>query len=332
MTPEIPRELVGCPPGYPQDLPADEVRRRFLGVLGEFVEPSVPLSVAVTEETELPGGVVRERIEYDVAHGDRVPAYHLFRHDLAADAPGVLSIHGHGGDQIFPVGKAYHCHPRADDPIQYSYHAALAGLRVLAPDALCFGERQARWGYARALFDEINAHAELCARGLSLAWKSVWDNSRAIEVLEHLGARRVGVIGLSGGSTQGYLLAAVNEKVCAAACYASFATLRHQFYQYRLCHCLYHFIPGMVDAGIDWDQVVALAAPRPLFLERGGLDEGTPEPMFRAFVTAIERRCAREGLAPSVTAFEEPQVGHAVTEAGLRAGLAFLAAHLEGRR
>ena len=328
MTPEIPRELVGCPPGYPQDLPSAEVKRRFLRLLGEFAEPSVPLRMATTDQVELPGDVVRERIEYDVAPGQRVPAYHLFRRDLPPDAPGVLSIHGHGGDQIFPVGKAFHCHPKPDDPGQYSYHAALAGFRVLAPDALCFGERQAQWGYARTFFDEINAHAELCSRGLSLAWKSVWDNSRAIEALEHLGAPRVGAIGLSGGSTQCYLLAAANEKVQAAACYASFATLRHQFYQYRLCHCLYHFIPGMVSAGIDWDQVVALAAPRPLFLERGGLDEGTPEPMFRAFVTAIEQRCAREHLPPSVVAFEEPEVAHAVTEAGLRAGLAFLGERL----
>lgn len=326
--PAIPHELVGCPPGYPEDLPAAEVKRRFLKILGDFVAPSVPLKSAATEEIELPGGIVRQRVEYDVALGERVPAYHLFRRDLPADAPGVLSIHAHGGDDIFPVGKAYHCHPKADDPSQYSYHAALAGFRVLAPDALCFGERRISWGYSQNFFDEILTHAELTSRGLSLAWKSVWDNSRALEMLEHLGARRLGVIGLSGGSTQTYILAAANEKVQAAACYASIATLRHQFYQYRLQHCLYHYIPGMVAAGIDWDQVVATAAPRALFLERGGLDDGTPEPMFQAFVTAIEHRCWRENLPSSVTPFEEPKAGHGVTEPGLRAGMAFLQKHL----
>jgi dienelactone hydrolase len=320
-------ELTGCPPGYPKDLPAAEVRRRFLQVLGEFTQPSVPLKPAVTEEIELPGGIIRQRVEYDVEPGERVPAYHLFRRGLPADAPGLLSIHAHGGSGIFPVGKAYHCHPQADDPLQYSYRGALAGFRVLAPDALLFGERPTRWG--GSFFNEVVAHAELCARGLSLAWKSVWDNSRALEMLEHLGARRLGVIGLSGGSTQGYILAAANEKVRAAACYASFATLRHQYYRYRLAHCLYHYIPGMVKAEIDWDQVVATAAPRGLFLERGGLDAGTPEPMYRAFVTAVERRCARDRLPPSLMAFEEPQVAHAVTEPGLKAGLEFLRKHLE---
>jgi len=42
-----------------------------------------------------------------------------------------------------------------------------------------------------------------------------------------------GSIGWSGGSTQNYILTAVNEKVKAAVCFFSFATLRHQFYQYR---------------------------------------------------------------------------------------------------
>lgn len=319
-------ELPGCPPGYPQDLPAAEVKRRFLKILGEFERPSVPLNSAVTEDIELPGGVIRQRVEYDVAPGERVPAYHLFRRGLPSYAPGVLSIHEHGGDEVFRAGKSHHCHPKADDPKQYSYRAALAGFRVLAPDALLFGERQTRWG--GSFFNEIVVHAELCSRGFSLAWKSVCDNSRALELLEHLGARRLGVIGLSGGSTQAYILAAANEKVRAAACYASFATLRHQFYRYRLCHCLYHYIPGMVAAGIDWDQVVATVAPRAMFLERGGLDAGTPEPMYRAFVSAIEERCRRERLPPSLVAFEEPQVGHAVTEPGLQAGLGFLEKHL----
>ena len=50
--------------------------------------------------------------------------------------------------------------------------------------------------------------------------------------------------------------------------------------------------------------------------------------MFRQFVTAIEKRCAREHLPPSLIAFEEPQVGHGVTEPGLRAGLEFLRKYL----
>ncbi|MDD5705038.1 MAG: hypothetical protein PHR35_03875 [Kiritimatiellae bacterium] len=326
----IPEDFVGKPSDYPlATLPSGEVRRRFLELLGPFEQPSVPLDLAVTESVELAGGVMRERVEYSVAPGERVPAYHLFLRDLPADAPGVLSIHGHGGDEIFPVGKAYHCHPDPRDPQQYSYRAALTGLRVLAPDALCFGERRIAWGHARNFFDEINKHAELVSLGSSLAWKSVWDNSRALEALEALGATRLGAIGWSGGSTQAYILASANTGLQAAACNFSFATLRHQFYRYRVCHCLYHFIPRMMAAGIDWDQVVATVAPRKLFFGWGALDEGTPEPMYRAFVDAVRRRCRAESLPDSLTLHEEPDVGHVVTEAMLTAALKFLAAALK---
>lgn len=326
----IPPDFVNKPQNYPQNLSSEEVRRRFLELLGDFTTPSVALEPQVTEEVLLPGGVVRQRLEYFVEPHERVPAYHLFRPDLPADAPGVLSIHGHGGEQIFPVGKAYHCHPDPEDPVQYSYQAARAGFRVLAPDALCFGERVTPYGHARFFFDEINTHAELTGRGLSLAWKSVWDNSRALEVLQALGAPRLGCIGYSGGSTQAYLLAAVNPVVQAAACFFSFTTLRHQLYQYRCCHCLYHFIPGMIQAGLDWDQVVALTPPRRLFLAWGALDAGTPEPAYRAFVTALRVRSEQLGGPPAVTTYEDHERGHELTQPMLQAALSFLAEPPEG--
>ena len=315
-----------APAGYPEDLPSAEVKRRFLSLLGDFAQPSVPLNLRVTEETELPGDLIQQRVEYDVEPHETVPALHLFCRGLADDAPGVLCIHAHGGDAIFPHGKAYHAHPQPDDPTQYTYRAALAGFRVLAPDALCFGERSIPGGWY--FMDEINAHCELVARGKSFAWKSVWDNSRALEALELLGCTSLGSMGWSGGSTQNYILTAVNPKVKAAACFFSFATLRHQFYQYRLGHCLYHYVPNMVSAGIDWDQVVALAAPRKLLFGWGGQDGGSPEEMYRAFVDAVEARCRAEGLPPSLVCHEEADIAHDLTESMLTDALRFLQQNL----
>lgn len=321
----IPGRPVGGPANYPEPLEPAEVERRFRKLLGGFETPTVEKRLVLGETERLPGGVVRQLAEYDVDEGERVSAWLLYREGLAPDAPGVLSIHGHGGEQIFPVGRDFHCRPDPADPIQYSYRAALAGFRVLAPDALCFGTRRAGWGYARLFPEEVVAAAELESRGRSFLWKSVWDNSRALEVLEALGCPVTGTIGWSGGSIQNYALAAVNLKVRAAACFFSFVTLRHQFYQYRLVHCLYPYLPGMMAAGIDWDQVVALTAPRPLFLGWGARDEGTPEVMYRAFLEAVRARCRREGLPESAVGFEEPEGGHAITGAMLKAALDFLA-------
>lgn len=320
----IPQEPIGVPEGYPETLPPNEVDRRFRALLGDTAIPTVPLELRVSDEALLPGGVVRQRVEYQVEPGEIVPALHLFRTDLPSDAPGLLSIHGHGGDDIFPVGKEFHAHPDADDPMQYSYAAALRGFRVLAPDALCFGERRASFGYASGFMDEIVAHAELCARRKSLMWKSVWDNSRALEALGQLGARSLSALGWSGGSTQAYLLAAVNPTVAATACLFSFTLLREQFYRYRAWHCLYHYLPGMVSAGIDFDQIVALVPPRRLFFAWGGLDAGTPESSYRAYVEAIRARCHRDALPDALTLHEDPTVGHEITPGMLDAALRFL--------
>ena len=317
---------------YPLDIKVDEIERRFRKVLGEFEVPSVPLKLKITGQTILKGGIVRQLVEYDVDKGERVSAYHLFKKDLPRNAPGVLSIHGHGGDDIFPVGKDFHCHPDKTDPKQYSYLAALAGLRVLAPDALCFGERQAKWGYSTKFFDEIAAHEELVCQGKSLAWKSVWDNSRALEVLESFGCKSMGAIGWSGGSTQAYILAAVNKKVRASVCFFSFMTLRHQFNQYRCCHCLYHYIPGMMKAGIDWDQVVSLIPPRKIFLGWGALDAGSPKIMYRSFINAIEKRRKKESFDKCVYLHEEHEKGHEITMQMMERAMRFFKANLKGAK
>jgi len=283
----IPPEMIDPPAGYPADLPLNEVDRRFRALLGPFETPSVPLNVRMTQE-EVFGDIVRQKVEYEVEPGETVRAYHLFRKDIAADAPGVLAIHLHGGNDCFPLGKDLCSQPDASDPRNYAYIAALRGFRVLAPDALCFGERVSKFGWSKGHWDEIVQHTRLCSLGHSLAWKSVWDNSRALEVLEQFGASRLGVMGHSGGSTQSYILASVNRKVQAAACFASFLTLRHQYYQYKLTHCFYHFIPGMMAAGLDWDQVAALIAPRSIMMIYGDQDVGTPEPIVQAFKKRID--------------------------------------------
>ncbi len=324
----IPKEFINKPADYPKDLSYAQIRETISDLMGEFETPEVALDIKILDETLLEGDIVRQTLEYSVAKGERVRAFHLFKTDLADDAPGLLSIHGHGGEDIFPVGKAFHCNSDPNDPNQYSYIAALNGFRVLAPDALCFGERKATWGYSSNFFDEINTHMELTAKGKSLAWKALWDNSRAVEVLENLGVKKIGSIGWSGGSTQGYMLAALNEKVMASVCFFSFVTLRHQFYQYRCCHCLYHFLPNMIKAGIDWDQVVALVAPRKIFLGWGALDAGTPEDMYRAFVDAIEARCKKENLPKSVFTFEEKDHAHEITPKMLSAAIDFLKENL----
>jgi len=133
--------LRNCPEDYPEELSDNEIRKRFRQLLGDFEKPSVPLEIEITDEENF-NGIIRQKIECNVDIKERISAFHLFRQDFPSDTPGVLSIHCHGGDEIFPVGKLFHAEPDKNNPMQYSYIAALKGFRVLAPDALGFGERK----------------------------------------------------------------------------------------------------------------------------------------------------------------------------------------------
>ena len=79
----------------------------------------------------------------------------------------------------------------------------------------------------------------------------------------------------------------------------------------------------MMKAGLDWDQVVSLIPPRKIFLAWGAKDEGTPEPMYRAFCDAIKSRDKK-----ALTVFEEPEHGHEITKPIMEAALGFLKANL----
>ena len=50
--------------------------------------------------------------------------------------------------------------------------------------------------------------------------------------------------------------------------------------------------------------------------------------MYRAFRTALEKRCDSESLPKSVFCYEEPDKGHEITNGMLNASMDFLKKHL----
>ena len=307
-----------------------EARKRFLKILGPLSPRRTPLNLKHSGNLlDLGGGLRQEKIWYDVEPGETVPAY-LFTHAGRSKRPGIVALHPHGGDNIFPIGKDYVCEPSPTNTGAYAYRLARAGFVVLAPDSLCFGERREGTGYSRNFFYEIIRTMELFGRGSSLTWKNTWDIARAIDVMETLPqvqAGAIGLIGHSGGSIQSYIAAACDQRVKATVALQSFITLRHQFYSYRLCHCLYPYLPNIITAGVDYDQLVASIVPRKIFLGWGEKDDGTPEVMTRAFVDAIEKESRRQKVESCVELFTSPGP-HDITPEMLAASIAFLHRHL----
>ena len=113
--------------------------------------------------------------------------------------------------------------------------------------------------------------------GYTPAGTEVWNAMRAIDYLEtrsEVDAKRIGVTGISGGGAITWYLAAVDERVAAAAPVCSTYTFGSQAQHWRAfgqCDCIYFHN----TYGWDFPMVAALIAPRPLLM--GGKPFGGKE-------------------------------------------------------
>jgi len=170
---------------------------------------------------------------------------HLYVPDgLARPAPAVLHVHGHSYD-----GKSAPFYARRCRGL------ARRGFVALFVD---FPEADERKGTGHALWYPVLA-------GITLQGIMIEDNSAALTYLSSLpfvDRARLGVTGSSGGGNQTAFLAALDERVAAAApCNAPCMIAEHCAHgSDAYCHC--EAVPGMVGAGIEYHDLLAAAAPR----------------------------------------------------------------------
>ena len=113
--------------------------------------------------------------------------------------------------------------------------------------------------------------------GMNLTALNAWDDMRGIDYLAsrpEVDSIRIGCIGLSFGGTRSTYLAAVDERVKAAAVVCYLTT----FKQYALTQgnfCGSQFVPGILKYA-EVADLCGLVAPRPLLIEAGIQDGGFP--------------------------------------------------------
>src|SRR5262249_48871404 len=224
-------------------------------VMGKLPPDSakVPLDVKVIDETKTEK-FVRKRLTFAVAKGDRVRAFLLVPLDLKGKAPAVLCLHQTngklGGESPAGLGG------KAD--LFYAVHLAERGYVTLAPDYPSFGEYD--FDFAKGEFQ-------------SGSMKAIWNNMRAVDLLQSLpevDGGRIGCIGHSLGGHNTMFTGVFDTRIKAMVSNCGFTSFPKYYggklkgwtsarYMPRIA-TVYDLKPEKVP--FDFPEVVAALAPR----------------------------------------------------------------------
>jgi predicted alpha/beta-hydrolase family hydrolase len=201
------------------------------------------------------------------------------------------------GDGPFAGVLLPHGHFRGDTPGRFHPDVQLLGAALARAGAVVLAYDMVGWGECRQYPHD---------KPLSLALQ-LWNSRRALDYLESrpdVDRRRLAVTGASGGATQSFLLAAVDERVAAVA-----PVVQVSAYFFGGCACEsglpIHVRPG---GRTNNAEIAALAAPRPQLVVSNGQDwtKHTPEIGF----PYIRRAYAALGAADAVELVHLPAEGH----------------------
>src|SRR6185295_3286282 len=272
-------------------------RRQLLRLLGTVPDGPPPLAPERVERVDL-GDVVREKVTYAVEPGERVPAFLFVPKTGTGPFPAVLCHHQHGGE--FEVGKDGPAGLGSTADQHYALELARRGYVTLAPDALCFGERQDPTGKLKGASYERYEALHRITEGKSLQGKYVWDARRALDYLvsrPEVDRARIGMVGHSLGGQETLFTTAADTRIRAAVSSCGFASLA-VLERDRILHNFALFVPGLAEAG-DYGAVLALVAPRPFLVAARTADPIFPRDGIEATVAAARAAYAAQGAADS---------------------------------
>jgi pimeloyl-ACP methyl ester carboxylesterase len=173
------------------------MRQRMELVMGPLPDRSqiVPLDVKVLGEEKLEK-LTRIKLTYAAERDDRVPAYLLVPNERNGKLPAVLCLH-----QTIRIGKDEPAGLGKSQNLRYAFHLAERGYVTLAPDYPSFGDY--RYDFKTSRFK-------------SGSMKAVWNNMRAIDLLQsrpEVDPHKIGVIGHSLGGHNAMFTAAFDDRI-----------------------------------------------------------------------------------------------------------------------
>jgi dienelactone hydrolase len=255
-----------------------EIRATLWKLLGDFpARPQVP-DLRVLSRTE-GDGYTLEKFVFPDGLGLSVPGYLFLPRNPKGRVPAILYCHWHAGQ--WDVGKEEMLRQNAT-PVAPGPTLARLGYAVLGIDACGFGERNGQGPGGPA---ERGGDGELSTSKFSLwAGRTLWgtivrDDLMALDYLcsrPEVDASRIGVTGISMGSTRSWWLMALDDRPKTAVCVGCMTRYRELILAGRLKeHGIYYFVPGMLQH-FDTEAVIACSAPRPILFMTGDRDPGSP--------------------------------------------------------
>lgn len=316
--------------GYPLPIltPGDwQIRRQqTLAHLQQVMGPlpdrtqRVPLNLQQLETVTL-AGIVREKIEYQTEADTRVRAY-LFRpaEKATEKLPAVLCLH-----QTVQIGKQEPAGLGGNPNLHYALHLAQRGYVTLAPDYPSFGEYQ---------YDFAPAHGYI-----SGSMKAIWDNMRAIDLLEGLpevDAKRIGCIGHSLGGHNTMFTAVFDERIKALVSNCGF-TRFPKYYGGQLkgwtsdrymplINKTYANNPNLVP--FDFPEIIAAFAPRAFLASSPKADNNFEVSGVVDSIASAKRIYELLGVADRLQA-NYPDCAHDFPEDVRKVAYAFFDRHLQ---
>ncbi len=266
--------------------------------LDDLVGKTIPLNPKIIKSEDCGTYTLRE-IELSSTPTRRYKVVFTFPRRSTRPVPGVVCIHGHGGNRTTPY-----------DPKKAPYKE--------------FGKALAERG-AVTISTDVGQHKVYERdKGRILMGERLWDLMRCVDYLvaiDKVDKGRIGCAGLSLGGEMAMWLGAMDTRI-AATVSCGFLTVMDQM---EKNHCMCWKFPGLRER-VDYADIYALIAPRPLQCQNG-LKEGTTQfyvPIARKAMSEIKPIYADLGKPENVELHVHPG-GH---EIDLPALLLFLGKHL----
>jgi pimeloyl-ACP methyl ester carboxylesterase len=233
-------------------------------VMGRVPEPvqRVPLDVQIISE-EPADGYLRRKITFASEPGDRVPAWLLLPPKALTAKPATLSamlcLH-----QTTKIGKDEPAGLGGLPNLHYAHELAQRGYICIVPDYPSFGDYRYDFSPMKGMHYD------------SGSMKAIWNNMRAVDVLESIPAvhpDRIGVIGHSLGGHNALFTAVFDLRLNAVVSSCGFTPF-HDYYGGKLAGWTSdRYMPKIRDVfqndpdkvPFDFYEIVAALAPRAFF-------------------------------------------------------------------